>query len=106
MTTVIAPITCPKWHKCNAPLCPLDPDVFKRVMHSEDAVCFYLAEAVKPNAEAIFDMRGRGDLFGVISTLIQPMSLRWGPIRRALERAKLTGSRMARLAPWEVEHVA
>lgn len=96
---------CPKWHKCSVPLCPLDRHVFTRVMLSDEPVCYYLTEAAKIDAEAIFHRRGRAELFGVISTLIQPMSSRWGRIRRALERAKYKGSRMATLAPWEVGHV-
>lgn len=94
---------CPKWDKCNAPLCPLDPDLFKRVMHDGDAVCHYLIEAVKADAEANFRGRGRIELFEVVSKLIPAMSSRWGRIRHALARAKTSGSRMARLAPWEVD---
>ena len=96
--------SCPKWDKCNSPVCPLDPDWERRVMLSEDSVCFYLAEAVKADAEAVFMRRGLGELFKVVSEHVQPMSSRWGRIRRALERAKGTGSRIARRAPWEIEH--
>ena len=101
MSTVIAPSACPKWERCNAPLCPLDPGVFTRMMLNDEPVCFYLTEAVKVDAEAIFRGRGREELFAVVSTLIQPMSSRRGRIRLALERAKSTGSRMATIAPWE-----
>jgi hypothetical protein len=103
MSTVIAPSACPKWEGCNAPLCPLDPDLFKRVMHDGDAVCHYLIEAVKADAEANFRGRDRIELFEVISPLIHPMTARWGRIRKALARARTSGSRMARLAPWEVD---
>ncbi len=101
MTNDIAPDACPKWHKCSVPLCPLDPGVFKRVMLNDEPVCFYLTEAVKVDAEAIFRRRGREELFAVVSALIQPMSSRWGRIKRALERAKSKSSRMATVAPWE-----
>ena len=103
MPPIIAPGACPKWERCNAPLCPLDADLFKRVMQDGDPVCHYLIEAVKPDAEAIFRGRGRTELFEVVSTLIDPMSPRWGRIRKALTRARTTGSRMARLAPCEVD---
>ena len=95
---------CPKYNKCNAPLCPLDPDMFKRTMLRGEAVCYYLTEAVKPDAEAIFRERGRIELFELVSKFIQPMSECWGRIHRHLERARKSGSRMARLAPWEVNH--
>jgi hypothetical protein len=95
---------CPKWDKCNAPLCPLDVALFKRVMRDDEPVCFYLSEAVKHDAEAVFRQRGREELFGLVSKLIPAMSTRWSRIRLALERAKTTGSRMATVAPWEVDH--
>lgn len=98
-------VFCPKWHKCGAPLCPLDANIFTRVMRNDDPVCYYLTEAAKVDAAAIFRWRGRAELFSVVSALMQPMSSRWGRIRRALERAKSTGSRMATLTPWEVDHV-
>ena len=69
MSTVIAPSACPKWERCNAPLCPLDPDLFKRMMRNDEPVCYYLTEAVKPDAEAIFMGRGRTELFEVVSAL-------------------------------------
>ena len=90
---------CPKWESCSAPICPLDAGWNKRVMHSDDPVCFYLAEAVKEGGAGIFEERGLGELYLAMHSLIQPMSDKWGRIRRTLERAKLSGSRMARPAP-------
>jgi len=75
-------------------------------MLHDDSVCFYLTEAVKADAEANFRGRGRIELFQVVSKLIQPMSLRWGRIRSSLDRARKSGSRMARIAPWEVDRGA
>lgn len=103
MAKVITPSACPKWDKCNAPLCPLDSDLSKRVMRSDEPVCYYLTEAVKLDAEAIFRRRGRMELFEVVSNLIPVISSRSGRIRLALERARTTGSRMATVAPWEVD---
>jgi hypothetical protein len=68
-------------------------------MTSDDSVCYYLLEAVKPGAEAIFRGRGLGELLEVISELIQPMSLRWGRVRRKIESAKGSGSRLTRMPP-------
>jgi hypothetical protein len=91
---------CLKWEKCNAPICPLDPDWNKRVFNSEDAVCFYMTEAVKTDAQATFERRGHVELFKLMSESIQPISARWATISARLERSKLSGSRMAREAPW------
>jgi hypothetical protein len=106
MPPIIAPSACPKWERCNAPLCPLDPDLFKRVMQDGDPVCHYLLEAVKADAEANFRRRGRTELFDAVSVQVKPLSARWGRIRHALERAKTSGSRLARVAPWEVDRGA
>ncbi len=96
------PEDCQKFDTCNAPLCPLDRDLYKRVMRGDEAVCFHLTEAVKVDAEAIFNSRGRRELFKVMSEFIEPMSMRWGRVRLALDRSKKTGSRMARFAPCDV----
>ena len=38
---------CPKFKKCSAPICPVDPDWHTRVHLKSERVCFYLREAVK-----------------------------------------------------------
>jgi len=73
-------------------------------MRDDERVCFYLMESVKQDAEAIFGGRGRADLFDAVSKLVAPMSVRWGRIRRKLEDASKSGSRMATVPPWEVNH--
>lgn len=93
------PDNCPKFLKCDAPICPPDPDWRKRVLFSEDATCFYLTESVKHGAETIFQGAGLGKLYEVIVRLTPDITARHARIRRALERAKLTGSRMTCLPP-------
>ena len=38
---------CPRFDGCNAPICPLDPDVLDRVHAKGDSVCYYLRLYVK-----------------------------------------------------------
>ena len=95
----IARNMCPKWEKCNAPICPLDPEWEKRSMLGEDPTCFYLSESVKPNAEAVFQERGLGELFKVITESAPAIISLWSRIRHNLERAKTTGSRMTKEPP-------
>lgn len=99
-------ISCPRWGMCIAPICPLDSQWSRRTLASDDPICFYLTESVKEGAEAIFKGRGRGNLFAVMCGHVSPMSGRWSRIRRALERAKKSGSRMARLSPREATCLA
>lgn len=90
---------CPRFNSCSAPARPLDDSWQTRVMLSEDPTCFYLTEAVKADAEANFGGRGLADLYRLMADIIPAISSRHPRIRRALARAKLTGSRMNRVIP-------
>ena len=89
-------IDCPKFEKCSAPICPLDPEWQSRSHLPGERVCFYLLEFVKPGAEARFQGCTPRELYRVVQDTIQPISTRYAPIQRALKRAKDTGSRMKR----------
>lgn len=85
---------CPKYSKCSAPICPLDRDWPQRVHRKGESVCAYLLETVKPNAETHFQGVPAREIYGVIQNIAEAMSTRYGPIARALRRAKRSGSRM------------
>jgi hypothetical protein len=97
-------LSCPRWDKCSAPICPLDRLWNRRAMQNADPVCFFLTEAAKPGAEALFVGRGWGHLYERMVALGPVLSARWGRIGRALQRAPLSGSRLARLPPSERRH--
>lgn len=90
------PESCPKFLKCNAPICPLDAEWRKRVLHSDDPTCFYLTESVKNDAASVFQVAGLGELYAVLLRVSHLITARHPRIRNALERAKLTGFRMTR----------
>jgi len=85
---------CPKWSRCSAPLCPLDPNWENTRFTRYDSICFYMLEAVKRGAEGRFGERGLGPLLAEISNAIPAFCDRYGRIRRSLTRATLSGSRM------------
>lgn len=87
---------CPKFQKCNAPICPIDPIWDKRKHFSGDRVCFYLLEAQKVNAKALFEVRGLGYLYEVMVIHTHEISSRHNSIKKALASAKISSSRMAR----------
>jgi hypothetical protein len=91
-------LSCPKWHSCSAPVCPLDHLWANRSMQSEDPVCFYLSEAVKDGAEARFEGAGLGEIFHRVTEVIPELVMSSGRVRRTLERAQASGSRMDRRA--------
>lgn len=90
---------CPKWGKCNAPICPLDSEWEKRSLHSEDASCFYLTELVKDGAQTRFQGAGLGELFEACTLTLPKITERHARLRRALERSASKGSRMDRRIP-------
>ena len=91
---------CPKWEKCSAPVCPLDPDWKKRTFISEDACCFYLQEAAKSGAKARFALHGHGKLFDAIADIGPAIITRHRIIAGRVERATVTGRRMNLTPPW------
>ena len=85
---------CPRYNVCSAPICPLDRDWRKRVHAPGERVCFYVTEAVKDAAQARFSSGGQGDLYLAVSEALPAIRARHPEIARAVERAKLTGSRI------------
>ena len=92
----LTPDQCPKFRHCNAPICPLDSGWQKRKHFNGDRVCFYLLEAQKYNAKAIFATYGKSHLYEPIERLTYEIANAYSPIKYALARAKLTSSRMLR----------
>ena len=90
---------CPKYERCSAPICPLDPNWRKRRHLKGERVCFYLCEAQKGGSEAIFGGRGLGYLYRLMVEATPAISTRWGTIKKALVKAAKTGSRLNRNPP-------
>jgi len=90
------PESCPRFLKCNAPICPLDADWQKRVLHRDDPTCFFLTESVKHNAETVFKGAGLKELYSAMVFAYPFITAQHPRIQKSLERAKLSGSRMTR----------
>ena len=91
--------TCKKFQACSAPVCPLDPNWRKARHLKGERICFYLCEAQKVDAEAIFGGRGWGKLYRLMVEVTPDISTRWGTIKKALVKAAKTGSRLNRNPP-------
>jgi len=87
-------MSCPKFESCAAPICPHDGDYPLRSYLDGEPVCFYMMEYVKPNGEANL----RGAIGGIdaqaIAEATKSPKCSYGPIRRRLERASRTPSRL------------
>ncbi|HUW76534.1 MAG TPA: hypothetical protein VMV70_07605 [Gallionella sp.] len=90
------PESCPRFLKCDAPICPLDADWRKRILLSDDPTCFFLTESVKHGAETVFEGAGLKELHSAMAVACPSITARHSRIQKALERAKLSGSRMTR----------
>lgn len=93
------PDDCPKFLACRAPVCPLDKNWRLRSYTKGEPICRWLLEAAKPGAKDRFRGSGRGDLYDSVSSVALSISARHAPIRRAIERASLSTSRLDRVAP-------
>lgn len=90
---------CPRFAKCGANICPLDPDWRLRSQGEGEPVCFYLLEAVKDGAQGRFERSATGNIYSGVVRVLPEMVSTVGTLRRATERAKLSGSRMDRTPP-------
>lgn len=68
-------------------------------MLDDEACCYYACESAKDGAEARFKAAGLGELHAALVTVLPQVMERWPRIRRTVERATLSGSRMDRLPP-------
>ena len=87
MTSTINMEQCPKFHHCNASLCPLDPDWRKRKMIQGENLCHYLCEASKPGAQERFDGRYDEAILMQAFGLSEDMRKYCKALDRGLERA-------------------
>lgn len=92
MTSTISMEHCPKFHHCNAPLCPLDPDWRERSMLQGENLCHYLCEASKPGAQNRFDGRYDEAILMHAFGLSEEMRNYSTALNRGLERAEVTPS--------------
>ena len=92
----ITTINCPKFHTCNAPICPLDKDWSKRVNQVDDPVCYYLIESVKEGAQTHFERALLGELHQAIVRVRGDILKHFKRIKNKLEVATKTPSRMER----------
>lgn len=87
---------CPRFEKCSANVCPVDPDWRLRTHLDGERVCLYLTEQSKPGGRAILAPVLSSDLLEEVARAVPEIIARYGPIRRAADRAARTPSRVAR----------
>lgn len=99
----MTPETCLKFSKCNANVCPLDPDWRLRTHIRDERVCFYAREAGKEGGEnRLKSVLGRELASAIVSWASGARKSRWHPLQfgrgdiaRQLDNSARSGSRLA-----------
>jgi hypothetical protein len=86
---------CPRFARCSAPICPLDPHHLESCHLRGERICFYLTELVKPGVWLRVRGSSQGELLRDVAKTLPGIVSRYGPIRRELRRSAKTGSRWA-----------
>lgn len=88
------PSVCPKFDNCNAPICPLDPGFMERTHLEGEPACLYLRERAKHASEAIFSASVPKEVAAAVRWAFPLVLARHGHLRRQLERAARTPSKI------------
>ena len=94
MSAEVTPERCPRFQGCSANICPLDPKWRKRNHLKGEPVCGLLVESVKPGGEARLRGYIQGELVDTVLGRRDAISACWGDVKRRLDRAALTGSKL------------
>ena len=87
-------LNCPRFNKCEAPLCPIDPDWRQRRMLKNERVCHYLTEVTKPAAFDRYIHRRDADLYLKASEEIASMREAFPMLDKRLEKSSRLRSRI------------
>lgn len=87
---------CPQWNSCNAPLCPLDKDIYKRKYLKGEAICIYMREIMKPDSFNNFNKLGTigVELYEAVCFVLPTLLLTHSPLKTRLNDASKTPSRL------------
>lgn len=87
-------LNCPRFNKCDAPLCPIDPEWRQRRMLKNERVCHYLTEVTKPGAFDRYIHRRDADLYLKASEEIASMQEAFPVLDKRLEKSSRLRSRI------------
>ena len=81
------PGQCPRFNRCSAPLCPLDPHWRRCKMLRDEHMCYYLTEASKEGAHERFRDRFDFDIYMVAEESLPGMRKAFKELDREIKRA-------------------
>ena len=86
----IIPAHCPRFKKCCANICPLDPNWNNHAHLRGESICFYLRRYSNPISRAKLGGYIPEQLLDVIARVHPSIIIAYGDIRRRLRRASAT----------------
>jgi hypothetical protein len=92
----LLPEGCPRFEKCAAPLCPLDPEWRRRKHLQGERVCYFLREAVKDGAAARFEATANAEIVAAATQMLSEPENLGAYVRQRLRDAAQTDSRVDR----------
>jgi hypothetical protein len=93
-------IACPRYDKCSAPICPLDPDWRLRSHLPGERVCAWSLELSKPGGERrLRAYLCEGNASAIVQIAPAIFNHAGAPLRMALKRASRTGSKLEHHCP-------
>ena len=81
------PGQCPRFNRCSAPLCPLDPHWRRCKMLRDEHMCYYPTEASKEGAHERFRDRYDFDIYMVAEESLPGMRKAFKELDREIKRA-------------------
>jgi hypothetical protein len=89
------PSDCPRYERCNAPICPLDPHCLHSQHLPGESVCLWLRELSKPHGEDTLRSVLREEVAATVMAAAPGIIATHGCVRRAWQRASRHGSKLA-----------
>ena len=94
--TLTTPKMCPRFARCNANVCPLDDKWPYRNHLRGESICLFLREAVKVGGLAVLGVHIPTKLLQQVVVMLPEIIDRYVDIKRRLERASTTPSKITR----------
>lgn len=97
---------CPRFSRCRANICPLDPDHLRKPHIHGEAICAFLREAAKNGGRLPDCMNVPGEVVEAIDGAYDAIKETFSSIRLGLNRAAKLPSKLGRLPPRTSTHAA
>ena len=100
-SVLVSPSQCPRFERCNAPICPLDSQMLERVHLWGESTCFYLRLFAKQGPQGLFSTSVPRQVAKRVPKAYPIVIDRYEPIKKQLARAAKCPARGFSKSPTE-----